>query len=211
LSAENKFQILVDFKKNIRFIKMAGFMVLNWIWKNILQKLEHTSGRNNMDKSILEFWGRVLLNAASSQKQWEEMNKNIEKMAVENPFMKLFLTSFGWSSPKKEKEEDIIVEFTEKSTAVQKELIKAFLTMFDVVPKEKYLSVVQENEELRIKITQLENIIQSYKKMTENESYHPEKVMDNLTQIMNNQTQQFKELMKQLNAPLKKTTNGKKK
>lgn len=211
MSAENKFQILVDFKKNIRFIKMAGFMVLNWIWKNILQKLEHTSGRNNMDKSILEFWGRVLLNAASSQKQWEEMNKNIEKMATENPFMKLFLTSFGWQSPEKEREEDIIVEFTEKSAAVQKELIKAFLTMFDVVPKEKYLGLVQENEELRMKITQLENIIQSYKNMTEKEGYHPEKIMDNLTQIMNNQTQQFKELMKQLNAPLKKTTNGKKK
>jgi hypothetical protein len=154
-----------------------------------------------------------LLNAAQSQKQWEEMNKNIEKMTAENPFMKLFLTSFGWPSPKKEKEkeEDIIVEFTEKSAAVQKELIKAFLTMFDVVPKEKYLGLVQENEELRMKITQLENIIQSYKNMTEKEGYHPEKIMDNLTQIMNNQTQQFKELMKQLNAPLKKTTNGKKK
>ena len=175
------------------------------------KKIVQTSGRNNMDKSILEFWGRVLLNAASSQKQWEEMNKNIEKMAKENPFMKLFLTSFDWQSPEKEKEENIIIEFAEKSTAVQKELIQAFLTMFDVVTKEKYLSLVQENEDLRIKITQLENIIQSYKNMTEKEGYHPEKIMDNLTQIMNNQTQQFKELMKQLNVPLKKTTNGKKK
>ncbi|MEN6330481.1 MAG: hypothetical protein ABFD57_00680 [Smithella sp.] len=164
-----------------------------------------------MDKSILEFWGRTLLNAAQSQKQWEEMNKNIEKIAEDNPFMKLFLKSFGWQNQEKEKKGDIILEFTEKSTAAQKEFIKAFLTMFDVVPKEKYLGLMKENEELKVRIAELETIIQSYKNMTEKGSYNPDKIMDNLTHIMNNQAQQFQELMKQLNQPLKKTTNSKKK
>jgi len=164
-----------------------------------------------MDKSILEFWGSTLLNAAQSQKQWEKMNKNMEKMAAENPFMKIFFKSFGFQNQKKEKEADMILEFTEKSTAAQKEFIKAFLTMFDVVPKEKYLGLMKEHEELKVKIAELEKIIQSYKNMTEKENYNPGKIMDNLTQIMNNQTQQFQELMKQLNQQLKKTTTSKKK
>ena len=164
-----------------------------------------------MDKSILEFWGSTLLNAAQSQKQWEKMNKNIEKMAAENPFIKIFFKSIGCQNQKKEKEGDMILEFTEKSTTAQMQFMKAFLTMFDVVSKEKYLSLVKENEVLKVKIAELEKIVQSYKYLTENESYKPEKIMDNLTKIMNNQTQQFQELMKQLNQPLKKTTNNKKK
>ena len=47
----------------------------------------------------------------------------MEKMAAENPFMKIFFKSFGFQNQKKEKEADMILEFTEKSTAAQKEFI----------------------------------------------------------------------------------------
>ncbi len=174
--------------------------------------LEGLRGDQIMDNNMLEFFGKALLNAAHSQKQLEEINKNIEKIAAENPFMKIFFKSYDWQNKEKLKDEDIIFEFTEKSFAAFKEFLKSYLTIFDVVPKEKHLSLIKENEDLRARIAELEKIINSQKNMAiDKDSYNPEKIMDNLTQIMSNQTNQFKELMKQLNQPYKKTTATKKK
>ena len=116
-----------------------------------------------MDKNMLEFLGRALLNAAQSQQQLEEMNKIIgQNIAADNPFLKSFFKSFGWQNQEKMNAEDII-EFTKKSSAAYKEFIKAYLTMFNVVSQEKHLSLIKENEDLKAKIAQLEKIINSYK------------------------------------------------
>ncbi|MEN6373861.1 MAG: hypothetical protein ABFD75_03645 [Smithella sp.] len=164
-----------------------------------------------MDNNMLEFFGKALLNAAHGQKQLEEINKNIEKIAAENPFIKIFFKSYDWQNKGKMKDEDITLEFTEKSFAAFKEFMKSYLTIFDVVPKEEHLSLIKENEDLKAKIAELEKIINNQKYIpTDKDSYNPEKIMENLTQIMSNQTNQFKELMKQLNQPYK-TTAAKKK
>jgi hypothetical protein len=159
-----------------------------------------------MDKNMLEFLGRALLNAAQSQQQLDDMNK----IAADNPFLKSLFKSFVWQNQEKMNAEDII-EFTKKWSAEYKEFIKAYLTMFNVVSQEKYLSLIKENEDLKAKIAELEKIINSHKYLSDKDSYNPEKIVNNLTQIMSNQTQQFKELMKQLNQPYKKATTTKKK
>lgn len=159
-----------------------------------------------MDKNMLEFLGRALLNAAQSQQQLEDMNK----IAADNPFLKSFFKSFGWQNQEKMNAEDFI-EFTKKWSDEYKEFIKAYLTMFNVVSQEKHLSVVKENEDLKAKIAQLEKIINSHKYLSDKDNYDPEKIVDNMKNIISNQTQQFKELMKQLNQPYKKATTPKKK
>jgi hypothetical protein len=164
-----------------------------------------------MDKNMLELLGRALLNAAQSQRQWEEMNKIIgQNIAADNPLLDTFLKSFGWHNQEKTNEENII-EFTEKSFAPYKEFIKAYLTMFNVVPQEKHLDLIKENENLKAKIAQLEKIINNKNNTVDKEVYDAEKLVNNLTQIMSNQTQQFKELMKQLSQPSKKAATTKKK
>jgi len=130
-------------------------------------------------------------------------------MVADNPFLKSFFKSLGWENKEKINAEDIM-ELTEKSSAAYKEFIKDYLTIFNVVSQEKYLSVIKENEELKAKIDQLEKIISNYKNVSPKGNYDPEKIVDNLTQIMSNQTQQFKELMKQLDQSYKKTTTKKK-
>jgi hypothetical protein len=164
-----------------------------------------------MDKNILEFLGKALLNVAQNQRQWEDMNKLIgQNIAADNPFLKSFFKSIGLPNQEKVDAENI-VEFTEKSSDAYKEFIKAYLTMFNVVSKEKHLIVIKENEELKGRIAELEKIIQNYKNMSKKDSYDPERIVDNLKQVISNQTQQFEELMKQLSQPYKKTTNAKKK
>ncbi|PKN74572.1 MAG: hypothetical protein CVU52_06625 [Deltaproteobacteria bacterium HGW-Deltaproteobacteria-10] len=164
-----------------------------------------------MDKNILEFLGRALLNAARSQQQLEDMNKIIgQTIGADNPFMQTFLKAFGWQSPEKINGEDI-VEFTQKSSEAYKEFFKVYLAMFDVVPKEEYLSLKKENEDLKAKLAILETNTDANKKIRDKDNYAPEQVIDNLTVIMKNQTQQFQELMKQLNQSYKKGTTTKKK
>ncbi len=164
-----------------------------------------------MDKNILEFLGRAFLNAAHSQQQLEDMNKIIgQTIGADNPFMKSFFKAFGWQNPEKMNGEDI-VEFTKKSSEAYKEFFKAYLTMFDVVPKEEHLSLIRENEDLKAKIAMLEKITNTYKKLPDKDNFAPEKIVDNLTVMMKNQTQQFQELMKQLNQSYEKGTNTKKK
>lgn len=164
-----------------------------------------------MDKNMLEFFGHSLLNVARNQQQLEDMNKIIgQNIGADNPFMKSFFKTFGWQNPEKLDGDDII-EFTKKLFDAYKEFFKSYLTMFDIVSKEEHSGLRKENEDLKVKIDELEKIINSYKNLSDKDNFDPEQIVDNLTVIMKNQTQQFQELMKQLNQPYKKGTTTKKK
>jgi hypothetical protein len=164
-----------------------------------------------MDKNMLEFWGRALLNAARSQQQLEDMNKIIgQDIGADNPFMKSFFKVFGCQNQEKIDGEDII-ELTKKSSDAYKEFFKAFLTIFDIVSKDEHIILVKENEDLKAKIAELEKIIISYKNLSGKDNFDQEQIVGNLAKIMKNQTQQFQDLMKQLNQPYQKGTTTKKK
>lgn len=164
-----------------------------------------------MDKNMLEFWGQAMLNAARSQQQMEDMNKMFgQNFGVENPFMNSMFKVFGLQNSKKMENEEI-VELTQKSSEAYKEFFKAYLTMFDVVSREEYINLEKENEDLKAKIVQQEKIINGYKNLSGKDNFDQEQIVDNLAQIMKNQTQQFQELMKQVNQYYKKDTPSKKK
>lgn len=164
-----------------------------------------------MDKNILEFWGQIFLNAARSQQQMENMSKYFEQDGgADNPFMDSFLKMFDWHKPEEIVYEEII-KLTKKSADSYKDFFKAYLTIFDVVSKEEYINLVKENEELKEKITRQEKTIDIYKKLAGKDIIDQEQVVDNLSQIMKNQTQQFQILMKQVNQYYKKSSTTKKK
>jgi hypothetical protein len=163
-----------------------------------------------MDKNMLEFWGRAFLNAARSQQQLEDMNKLIGlNIGANNPSWQSFLKAFGWPKQEKMDTEDM-ADLTPTISDAYKVFVKAYLTLFDVISKEEYIELVKENGDLKTKIAELEKVIQSYKNLSGNINFDQEQVVDNLTEIMKNQTQQFQDLMKQLNQPYKKTTTKKK-
>ncbi len=164
-----------------------------------------------MDKNILEFLGRALLNAAQSQQQLEDMNRIIgHTIGTDNPFMQPFLKAFGWQNKEKKNDENT-AEFAKKSSEGYKEFFKVYWAMFDIVPREEYLSLKKENDDLKLKIATLETNTKTDKKILDKDNYAPEQIIDDLTVIMKNQTQQFQELMKQLNQSYKKGTTTKKK
>jgi BMFP domain-containing protein YqiC len=162
-----------------------------------------------MNTNILEFLGQAFLNAARSQQQMEDMNKYFgQNIGADNPFVRSLFKSFGWQHSEKNDADDIL-EFTQKTSAAYKELFKVYLTMFDVVSREEHLRLIKENNDLKARIDELEKNINSQSNISDKDNFDPEKIVDNLTQIMKNQTQQFQELMKQLNQPYKKGTTTK--
>ena len=164
-----------------------------------------------MDKNILEFWGQAFLNAARSQQQMEDMSKYFgQDTGIDNPIINSFLKSFGWQKPGKMDTENVN-ELIPKSFNAYKEFLKACLTMADVVSKEEHLKVIEENEELKEKISRQEKIISDSQKQVGKEGFNKEEVVNNLAHIMKNQTQQFQELMKQVNQYYKKGAPTKKK
>ena len=164
-----------------------------------------------MNVNLLEFWGQTFLNAARSQQQLENMNKLMgENISNDNPVVNSIFKAFGVPKPEKVTPEDLI-ELTKKSTNAYREFFKSSLNLFEVVSKEDHLKIVKENEELKEKIAQLEKVISDSQKQAGKEGVDQEEVVNNMAQIMKNQTQQFQELMKNVNQYYKKTPTAKKK
>ena len=155
-----------------------------------------------MDKNILEFWGRMFLDAIQNQQQMGKYWGQDSGDAIRG---NLFFKALGWPIPGKTDNEDI-ADLTKKSVDAYKEFVKSYLTLFNVVSQKEYLDLIAENEELKGKIAEQEKIIDTYKKLAGNDAFDQGQVVDNLTRIMKNQTQQFQELMKQVNQYYKKDT-----
>jgi hypothetical protein len=168
-----------------------------------------------MDKNFLEFWGQSFLNAARSQQQMEDVSKMLgQNISKENPIMNSILKACGWQKPENASPEEIL-ELTKKATDAYKEFIKAYLVMFDVVSKEDYNDLLKENEGLKEKIVEQENTINNYKNQSGKDNFDQnhdqDEVVNNLSKIVKNQTQQFQELVKQVNQYYKKGSTTKKK
>src|SRR5512136_1144588 len=110
------------------------------------------------DKNVLEFWGRAFLNAAQTQQQLEDMNKIIgQNTGVDNPFINSLFNASGWQNTL-EKNTEGFIELIRKLSGVYNEFITTYLAMFNVVSEDKHLKLIKENEELKAKIAELENI-----------------------------------------------------
>lgn len=164
-----------------------------------------------MDVNLLEFWGQTFLNAARSQQQLENMNKLLgENISNDNPMVNSIFKAFGVTKPEKVTPDDLI-KLTKKSTDAYKEFFKSALDMFEVVSKEDHLKVVKENEGLKGRIAKLEKFISDSQKPAGKDAVNQEQVVNNLTKIMKNQSEQFQELMKSVNQYYKKPPAAKKK
>lgn len=163
-----------------------------------------------MDKNMLEFWGQLFLTAARSQEQLEHMNKLLGKNVNENPFINSIYQALGIPKPQDVTADDFW-ELVKKSTDVYQNVIKSSLNYFEVVPKEDYLKLTRENDELKAKISELEALINSMKNHSTKKYSDQEQFVSSLTDIVKNQTEQFQQLMKQINLSYKKEKQNKKK
>jgi len=173
----------------------------------VLKRVKYHQRLWIMDKNILEFWGRMFLDAIQNQQQ---MGKYWGQDSGDATRSNLFFKALEWPIPGKAAHEDI-ADLTKKSVDAYKEFVKVYLTLFNAVSQKEYRDLIAENEDLKKKIAEQEKIINTYKELAGNDAFDQGQVVDNLTRIMKNQTQQFQELMKQVNQYYKKETPSAKK
>lgn len=105
-----------------------------------------------MDKHFLEFWGRLLLSAASGQRQVEEFSRWMERgMRGLAEMEALFRRAYGFSSEGKDDAERLKTAHT-----AFEEAYRAYLGALGVVPKADYLSLKKECEALQQKANEQE-------------------------------------------------------
>jgi hypothetical protein len=105
-----------------------------------------------MDKHFLEFWGRLLLSAASGQRQVEEFSRWMERgMHGFAEIEALFRRAYGFSG---EGEND--AQGLKTARAAFEQAYRAYLGALGVVPKADYLSLKKEFEALQQKAQEQE-------------------------------------------------------
>lgn len=148
-----------------------------------------------MDKNILDYWAKMFLDVVCNQQQMSRyMGQSFDSGAAGNPYMPAW-----WRLKPGESDKEEFAELYEKLLDTYKNFLRAYLNIFDVVSQKEYSDLAAENEELKKKIAEQEKIIETYRDMNGKDNPDQSQIVDNLTQIMNRQTKQFQELMKQVN------------
>lgn len=151
----------------------------------------------------MEFWGQIFLNAARSQRQMEDWNKwfSVDSAGKNKLFNGIL------KQPETQKTEETtpeILEMTRKASDAYKEMFKASLSIFDVVSREDYNELLEENKLLKEKVIEQENLIKKRKHQPDKDIFEQQEVVNNLTEIVKDQAQQFQDLMKQIGKYYKK-------
>jgi len=111
-----------------------------------------------MDRQFLEFWGNFLLNAATSQKQLEEMTEWMKRgFTGFDELTSLFRKIYGL-----EKLEQSSPDYLNVWAGAQENFTKSFedyLAMLSVVPRDEHLALVKKYEELKEKVQSQEETI----------------------------------------------------
>ena len=156
-----------------------------------LSETIHLSMRIFMDKHFLEFWGNFLLNAARGQEQLEEMTKWIQQGFTGFDLLsEMFRKCYGLD----EKSLDDS-SAREKAQADFQKSFKDYLSLFGVVPKEQHLDLVKKYEELRQRVTGLEETNRHLRMLLEDKGFDQSKVITGLQELMVEQGEQFRKLM----------------
>lgn len=144
-----------------------------------------------MDKHFLEFWGNFLLNAARGQEQLEEMTKWIQQgFTGFDRLSEMFLKCYGLDEKSASDSST-----REKAQADFQKSFRDYLSLFGVVPKEEHLDLVKKYEELRQRVTGLEETNRHLRMLLEEKGFDQSKVITGLQELMVEQGEQFRKLM----------------
>jgi hypothetical protein len=162
-----------------------------------------------MDTHFLELWGNLLLGAAKSQKQFEEMVswtqqgfKGFEEMT--NLFMKTYgldncaKTGTDCMTAWKKAEEDFRQSF------------KDHMNLLGFVPKNEHLELVKKHEELKERLASQEETIKHLRMLlSESKLKDQGELTKQFDDLIKKQNDQFQNLMDHFSKAFKKTASGK--
>ena len=159
-----------------------------------------------MDKNFFEIWGQLFLNAARTQKQMEDFNlwmtqgqRSFEQM------MSLFKKPYSQDAPEGDREETAdYIKAYKQSMEVFQESFREYLAMFDMVPKADYLVLEKKVAVLEAKCREQDETIAQLRKLMGTSGTDHSKVAEGFRELLEQQANDFQELMKNLSSFTKK-------
>lgn len=147
-----------------------------------------------MDRHVFELWGNMFLNAAKSQKQLEDLAKwmggdfsGFEDLT--DLFGKLYgVDMFAKNTPE-------YLETWKKATQDFHAAFKEFFSLMDLVPRQDYLSLLRENEELKEKLAEQEEILQKFHSVFDTRLAEQGEGFKGFESLIQDQSRQFRELL----------------
>jgi hypothetical protein len=147
-----------------------------------------------VDRHIMELWGNMFLNAANSQKQLEDLAKwmggdfsGFEDMS--DLFGKIYgVDMFAKNTPE-------YLEIWKKASEDFHGAFKEFFSLMDLVPRQDYLTLLRENEELREKLKEQEEIMLKLCGVFDTRLVEQGEGLKGFESLIQDQSRQFHELL----------------
>jgi formyltetrahydrofolate synthetase len=159
-----------------------------------------------MDKNIFEVWGQLFLNAAKTQKQMEDFGlwmsqglKSFEQMASLFPYAR----QPGVPDEKYRDESSDYMKVYRQSMEAFLSSFREYIAMFEMVPKADYLALEKKIVALEEKCRQQDETIAQLKLMGTGSGEHS-KLAEGFRELLEQQANDFQELMKNLSTFTKK-------
>jgi len=160
-----------------------------------------------MDKNIFEIWGQLFLNAAKTQKQMEDFSlwmtqglKSFEQMAS----LFTYPQQPDVSEEKRRQEAGDYMKAYRQSLEVFQSSFREYVAMFEMVPKADYLALEKKVDVLEEKCRQQDETITQMKKLMGTGSGEHNKLAEGFRELLEQQANDFQELMKNLSTFTKK-------
>jgi hypothetical protein len=155
-----------------------------------------------MNRQFLEFWGKALLQAAQSQKQLEELAKWCQRGIFSfQDYHELFKTSYGLAEVNEESPD--YYTLWQKAQEKFQESFKEYLKIFGVVPREEYVDLARQYEELQQKVAEQEATIKELRLLLEGKGLGMEATSLEFQKLIQKQGEQFQKFLQGLGEPAK--------
>jgi BMFP domain-containing protein YqiC len=155
-----------------------------------------------MNRHFLEFWGKALLQAAQSQKQWEDLARWVQGGFAGFPqFTRLFKTAYGLEEAPEDSPD--FFALWKKAEQDFRRSFEDYLSLLGMVPREEYDSLKRQCADLQEKVEEQEELIQGLKALAEDKGMGLEAATLELQKLVQKQGDQFQEFIQGLGASLK--------
>ena len=160
-----------------------------------------------MDRHFLEFWGNFLINAAKHQKRLEDMATWMQQgFEGFDELTAMFNKFYGLEHLTKDAPG--YMETWETASESFLNSFKDYLGLMGMVPKNEYLAVVKQYEELKEKVSTQEETINHLRLQLEAEkTKSQEKLVQGFQNLIEKQSGEFQKTMEAFSSFFKKENN----